>query len=76
MLLARPEEDAVRAESLGRHGGQSAVDAERAGHVVDRRHHATIFWRSAHDDRVAGQFRPIPFLDGRVEGVHVHVQDH
>ena len=66
----------MRAEPFRRHRGHRTVDAELASHVVGRRHHAPAFRRSADDDRFADQFRPVPLLDGSVEGVHVDVQDH
>ena len=64
------------AEPVGGDGGHGTVDAELAGHVVGRRHHAAAFGRAAHDHRLADQFGPVPLLDGGVEGVHVDVQDH
>ena len=73
---AWPQEDAVRAEPLGRDGRHGTVDAERAGHVVGRRHDAAAFRRSAHDHRLADQFGSVTLLDRSVEGVHVDVQDH
>ena len=67
----RRQEDALRAEPVGGDGGHGAVDAVPPGHVVGRRHHAPLFRRAAHDDRLADQLRPVPLLDRGVKGVHV-----
>ena len=60
-----------RSASRMRHGGTHA----EAPHRVIRRGHDAAPARSADDHRPALQFRPIPFLDGRIEGVHINVQN-
>ena len=47
---------------------------ERAGLVRRGKHHAAAAG-SAHDDRLAGELRPVPDLHAGVEGIHVDVQD-
>ena len=54
-----------------RHG---APDAEGA-HLVARGQHHAALRVAADDDRPAAQLGPVALLDGRVEGVHVHVED-
>jgi hypothetical protein len=53
------------------------MDAELAGLVAGRRHHATRAGVGAHcdDDRLAAQLRAPEQLHGDVEGVHVDVGD-
>jgi hypothetical protein len=52
------------------------VNAVAAGDVVGGRHHAPFLGGTAHDDRLANQFRSLSLLDRGIEGVHVDVQDH
>ena len=61
---------------MGGDGGHGTVDTEFAGDVVGRRHDAAAFGRTADDHGFADQFRPVPLLDGGVEGIHVYVEDH
>ena len=51
-----------------------AAHAERP-HLVRRRQHHAAPGVAAHDHRPAAQGRVVALLDGRVERVHVHVQD-
>ena len=44
------------------------MDAVPPGDVVGRLDHAPLFRRAAHDDGLADQFRPVPFLDRGIEG--------
>ncbi len=60
-----------RNASRNGHGGTNA----EAPHRVVRRGDDAPPARSADDQRLALEFRPIPFLDGRIERVHINVQN-
>ena len=73
-LEPRRHDDRLRAapERLAhRHCG---VHAE-AAHLVARGRDDAAPAGAADDHRLAGELRPVALLDGRVERVHVHVQD-
>jgi hypothetical protein len=55
-----------------RHGG---AHAERASLVARGGHHAAALRPAADGDRLPAQFRPVALLHGRIEGVHVDVDD-
>ena len=75
VLHPHGQEDAVRAEPTGRDDRHGAMDAKGAGLIRRRRDDATALHAAADDDRLAPQLRPVALLDGRVEGVHVGMQD-
>ena len=56
-----------------RHG---AVHTELTHDVICGRDHSPLLGRATDNDRSASQFRAVAFLDGRIEGVHVDMQDH
>ena len=68
------DEHQVRALTLGRDGWHGRTHAEPARLVARRRHHPA-FPTAADRHRPAAQARVIALLDGRVEGVHVDVDD-
>src|SRR5262249_59747842 len=70
----RFHEDELRAPPLRgdrRHGGP---DAEPAGLVARGRHDAALA-RATDRDGLAAELRIVPLLDGRVERIHVDVND-
>ena len=71
---ARPDADGVRAAPQRLAHGHRRVHAVAAHLVAGRRHHAAAA-RAADDHGPAAQRGVVALLDGRVEGVHVHVQD-
>ena len=71
---ARRHDDRLRAapERLAhRHRGMHA----EAAHLVARGRDDAASAGAADDHRLAGELGPVALLDGRVERVHVHVQD-
>src|SRR5438477_342195 len=73
-LHARPHADRLRAEPQRRAHGHRRVHAVPAHGVARGRHHAAAAV-PADDERLAGQPRVVVLLDGRVERIHVDVQD-
>ena len=69
-----PDEDAVRTAAPGHRAGQSRVHTEPPGLVGGRGNHPAPA-HATDDDRHAAQRRVVPLLDGRVERVHVGVED-
>jgi len=67
--------DAFGTETKGPADGHGGVDAEAARLVGSGRHHAAPARIRAHDDGAAADLRTVALLDGRVERVHVHVDD-
>ena len=55
--------------------GNRRAHAKRARLVAGRRDHAALGRIAADDDRLAAQRRVVALLDGRIERVHVDVQD-
>jgi hypothetical protein len=74
VIHARRDDDRLRAFAQGHDHGHRRVDAERPRLVRRRRHDSS---RGARPDehRFAAQLGVIALLDGRVERVHVDVQD-
>ena len=68
------DEDGVGAETLGGYGGHRGADAEFAGFVGGGADDGA-FAAPCYDDRLAAELRIIALLDGRVEGVHVDVDN-
>ena len=73
-LESRLHEDEIRAPPLGRHRRRGGSHPKLAGFVACRCHHSA-FARSADGDRLAAKLRIIALLDGRIEGIHVDVDD-
>ena len=69
------DNDEVRAEADAPGPSTSRPDAEGARLVAGRRHHAAPLGPAADRDRLAPQLGPIALFDGRVERVHVDVDD-
>ena len=76
MVHSRLHEHRVRAELSGPSRGHRAVDAELSRRVVRGRDDATSFRGSTNDDRLADEGRIIAFFDGRLERVHIDMEDH
>ena len=70
----RLHEDQLRALPPGGDRGHGRADAELAGLVAGGRHDAPLA-RPADCDRLAAELGIVALLDGRVEGVHVDVDD-
>ena len=72
-LLLRPhgQENRLRTEPPDRGHRHGAVDAERTGLVRGGADHAP----TADDNRPATKLGPVVLLDGRIECVHVDMQD-
>ena len=71
---ARPDADGMRTAAqrfADRHG---RAHAELAHFVARRRDHAAVAG-AADDDRLAAQFGPVALFHGRVERIHVDMQD-
>ena len=75
MLHARSDENAFRTKPPRRDAGHGGPDAEFARFVAGRANDTALRRRRADDDRLAAQRRIIALLDGRVESVHVEMED-
>ncbi len=75
LLKVRPHDLQRRAQANRAGHRNRRPHAELAGLVAGRRHHSSGFRRAADRHRLAAQLRPVALLDGRVERVHVHVND-
>ena len=75
LLEVRPDDDELRAEPHGARHRHRRAHAERARLVARRRDDAALVGVAADGDRLAAQRRVVALLDGRVEGVHVDVED-
>ena len=71
---ARPDEDQLGAFPPRRDPGHGRSHAEAPGLVARRRHDAALA-RAAHRDGLAAQGGVVALLHGRVEGIHVDVDD-
>lgn len=74
ILVARFDEDQVRALTPGGHRRHRRPDAELSGFVARGRDDAALAG-STDGDRLATKLRIVPLLDGCVERIHVDVDD-
>src|ERR1700730_17362764 len=74
MAHTQRQKNAFRAKPAGARGWHSALYAELSRFVRGGADNAATFGAASHNDRLAAQLRPVPLLDGRVEGVHVDVE--
>ena len=65
----------LRAEAHRARHRNRRTDAERARLVAGGRDDAALLGIAADGDRTSAQLRLVALLNGRVEGVHVDVQD-
>ena len=65
----------MQAEPRGASDGHRGVHAEPPRFVRRRGDNAPAARIGAHDDGAPAEIGAIALLDGRVEGVHVHVDD-
>jgi hypothetical protein len=73
-LEARRHDDCLRAAPERLAHGHRGMHAEATNLVARGRDHAASA-RAADDHRLSGELRPVALLHGRIERVHVHVQD-
>jgi hypothetical protein len=76
MVHADGQEDTLGAQPVRSYGRHGAVHTELPSLIGCGADDATAFGATADHDRLAFQFWSVPLLDGGIECVHVHVQNH